>query len=108
VAVFQPHLYSRTRSLAREFGAALAAADLVVVLPVYPARERSEDFPGVEGNLIAAAAADHAGGRAVAWLPSFDDARMFLAGTLRVGDLCLTMGAGNIDVLARSLVAPVV
>ncbi len=69
VGVFQPHLYSRTRSLAREFGAALAAADVVVVLPVYPARERAEDFPGVEGNLIAAAASDRARGRVVAWLP---------------------------------------
>jgi UDP-N-acetylmuramate--alanine ligase len=104
VAVFQPHLYSRTRSLAREFGAALAASDVAVLLPVYPARERAEDFPGVEGTLVAAATADHAGGRAVAWLPSFDDARRFLASTLRAGDLCLTMGAGNIDALARALV----
>ena len=46
VACFQPHLYSRTRMLAREFGRALALADLVVVLDVYPARERAEDFPG--------------------------------------------------------------
>jgi UDP-N-acetylmuramate--alanine ligase len=107
VAVFQPHLYSRTRFLAREFGAALAAADLAVVLPVYPARERAQDFPGVEGNLIAAATADQARGRPVAWLPSFDDAHRFLAATVRKRDLCLTMGAGNIDALARSLVAPV-
>jgi UDP-N-acetylmuramate--alanine ligase len=72
---------------------------------VYPARERAEDFPGVEGNLIASAAADRAGGRAVAWLPGFEDARRFLAGELRAGDLCLTMGAGNVDALARMLVA---
>ena len=69
VAAFQPHLYSRTRHTAREFGAALALADLVVVLDVYPARERAEDFPGVTGLLVAEAAADHAGGRPVAWLP---------------------------------------
>ena len=105
IGVFQAHLYSRTRSLSREFGVALAAADIVVVLPVYPARERSEDFPGVEGNLIAAAAADHGGGRPIAWLPGFEDARRFLAVTLRAGDLCLTMGAGNVDTLGRSLVA---
>ena len=49
VAVFQPHLYSRTQRLAREFGAALARADVVAVLDVYPARERAEDFPGVSG-----------------------------------------------------------
>jgi UDP-N-acetylmuramate--alanine ligase len=104
VAVFQPHLYSRTRALAHELGAALAAADVSVVLPIYPARERSEDFPGVDGRLVAVAAADAAGGRSVAWLPSFDDARRFLEATLRAGDLCLVMGAGNIDALGRSLV----
>src|SRR5450432_2537496 len=57
VAVFQPHLYSRTRELAQAFGAALATADAVAVLPVYPARERAEDFPGIDGRLVAAAAA---------------------------------------------------
>lgn len=102
-AVFQPHLYSRTRALWREFGLALAGADLAAVLDVYPARERPEDFPGVDGRLVAAAAADAATGRTVAWVPGFDDARRFLARTLRAGDLCVMMGAGNIDHLARSL-----
>ncbi len=105
VAVFQPHLYSRTKALWREFGHALAAADVAAVLGVYPARERSEDFPGVEGRLVAAAAADAARGRPVAWLPSFEDARRFLGMTLGGGDLCLMMGAGNIDALGRSIVA---
>jgi UDP-N-acetylmuramate--alanine ligase len=104
VAVFQPHLYSRTRALSSRFGGALAAADVVAVLDVYPARERAEDFPGVDGRLIAAAAADAAGGRPVAWLPSFEDARRFLLGTLRSGDVVLLMGAGDIDSLGRSLV----
>ena len=75
VAVFQPHLYSRTALLAREFGAALALADVVAVLDVYPARERAEDHPGVSGLLIAEAAADAAKGKPVYWLPSFADAR---------------------------------
>jgi UDP-N-acetylmuramate--alanine ligase len=105
VAAFQPHLYSRTRALAREFGRALAGADLVVVLAVYPARERAQDFPGVDGHLVAASAADAAQGRQVAWLPSFEDAARFLSQALREGDLCLAMGAGDIDSLARSLVA---
>jgi UDP-N-acetylmuramate--alanine ligase len=103
-AVFQPHLYSRTKALAREFGAALASADVVAVLGVYPARERAEDFPGVDGHLIAAAAADAGGGRQVAWMPGFEDARLFLNGALSAGDVCLMMGAGDIDSLARSLV----
>jgi UDP-N-acetylmuramate--alanine ligase len=105
VAVFQPHLYSRTRALASRFGRALAAADLVVVLPVYPARERSEDFPGVDGHVIAAAAADAPQRRPVAWMPGFEPARRFLAGRLRGGDVCLVMGAGDVDSLGRSLVA---
>ncbi len=104
VAVFQPHLYSRTRALARGFGAALAGADAIVVLGIYPARERPEDFPGVSGRLVAAQAADAAGGRSVAWMPGFDEARAYLRGALRPGDLCLLMGAGNIDALGRSLV----
>jgi UDP-N-acetylmuramate--alanine ligase len=105
VAVFQPHLYSRTSALASDFGAALAAADVVVVLDVYPSRERQEDFPGVDGKLVADAAADAAGGRTVAWLPSFDDAERLLRATLRPGDVCLTIGAGDVDSLGRRLVA---
>jgi UDP-N-acetylmuramate--alanine ligase len=104
VAVFQPHLYSRTRALARAFGVALAAADAIVVLGIYPARERAEDFPGVGGQLVAAQAADAGAGRSVAWMPGFDEARTYLGAMLRSGDLCLMMGAGNIDALGRSLV----
>lgn len=104
VAVFQPHLYSRTHALWREFGVALASADLVVVLDVYPARERAEDFPGTDGRLVAAAAADAARGRQVAWLPTLDQARGFLVQALKPGDLCVVMGAGNVDELGRSLI----
>jgi len=104
VAVFQPHLYSRTRALARDFGVALGGADAIVVVGIYPARERAEDFPGVSGRLVAASAADAAGGRSVAWMPGFDEARAYLGILLREGDLCLMMGAGNIDALGRSLV----
>jgi UDP-N-acetylmuramate--alanine ligase len=103
VAVFQPHLYSRTRSLARDFGRALALADVVVVLDVYAARERAEDHPGVSGLLIAAAAADAAAGRSVYWLPRFADAEPVLRSLLCAGDVCLLMGAGDVDALARSL-----
>ncbi len=104
IAVFQPHLYSRTALLARRFGAALADADIACVLDVYPARERAEDHPGVTGLLIAEAAADAARGRPVAWTPGFADAERFLLGELRDGDLCLIMGAGDVDRLGRALV----
>jgi UDP-N-acetylmuramate--alanine ligase len=105
VAVFQPHLYSRTQRLAREFGAALARADIAAVLDVYPARERAEDFPGVSGLLVAEATADAAGGRTVLWLPDFDAAERALGVLLRGGDLCLVLGAGDVDALGRRLVA---
>ena len=104
VAVFQPHLYSRTRELAGRFGRALALADLVVVVDVYPARERAEDFPGVSGLLVAGEAAQAAHGRPVWWIPALDDARARLAPELREGDVVLTLGAGDVDRLARELV----
>jgi UDP-N-acetylmuramate--alanine ligase len=94
VAVFQPHLFSRTRELAGDFTAALAAADRSLVLPVYPARERAEDFPGVDSTLIAA------GGHPA----SFEEAAGLLRAELRAGDLCLVMGAGDVDTLGRMLV----
>jgi UDP-N-acetylmuramate--alanine ligase len=104
VAVFQPHLYSRTRALAREFGTALARADVVAVLDVYPARERPQDFPGVTGRLLADAAADAGGGRPVYWLPSFADARRVLGPRVGAGDVVLVLGAGDVDDLGRALV----
>jgi UDP-N-acetylmuramate--alanine ligase len=105
VAAFQPHLYSRTRMLSRDFGRALALADLVVVLDVYRARERPEDFPGVDGFLIAQSAADATRGRPVWWMPRLEDAERSLRSELTQGDLLLTLGAGNVDELARSLTA---
>jgi UDP-N-acetylmuramate--alanine ligase len=108
VAVFQPHLYSRTQMLSTEFGAALAEADLVCVLDVYPARERAEDFPGVDGLTLARTAADAAEGRPVLLLPTIEDAVARLPALLRAGDLCLCMGAGDVDAVARGLVAAAV
>lgn len=104
VAVFQPHLYSRTGQLARELGQALALADVAVVLDVYPAREPAAEHPGVSGLLVAEAAADAAGGRAVYWLPTFAAAEPVLRRELRAGDLCLVMGAGDVNALGHRLV----
>jgi UDP-N-acetylmuramate--alanine ligase len=75
------------------------------VLDVYAARERAQDHPGVSGLLIAEAAADAARGRTVYWLPTFDDAAGVLDDMLADGDVCLVMGAGNVDALGRRLVA---
>ncbi|MEA2428606.1 MAG: UDP-N-acetylmuramate--alanine ligase [Thermoleophilaceae bacterium] len=106
VAVFQPHLYSRTGMLARDFGRALALADVVAVLDVYPARERAEDHPGVSGVMVARAAADAGRGRRVYWTPTQDDAARLLESILGPGDVLLTLGAGDVDRLAERLVGP--
>ncbi len=105
VAVFQPHLFSRTAALAPEFGAALSAADVPVVLDVYPAREQAVDFPGVTGRLVAAAAADARPGHEVLWLPGAGDVLALLPPRLRPDDLVLVLGAGDVDALGRALVA---
>jgi len=90
IAVFQPHLYSRTRIFAAEFGAALGLADEAVVLDVYAAREDPE--PGVTGRLVA----DAVPGRAAHYLADPGDVPKFVAALAAPGDLVLTMGAGDI------------
>lgn len=106
IAVFQPHLYSRTKALARRFGRALAGADEIGVLDVYPARELPVgELAGVSGLAIAAAAADAAPGRRVSWLVDVESAERRLAGDLRDGDVLVTLGAGDVFRLADGLVS---
>ena len=95
LVLFQPHLYSRTRHLADEFGTALAAADIVAVADVYRAREAP--IGGVTGKLIVDAVADARPGIEVAWTPALEDAAEFLAARARPGDRILTLGAGDVD-----------
>jgi UDP-N-acetylmuramate--alanine ligase len=105
IAVFQPHLYSRTKVLRERFGAALAAADEIGVLDVYPAREEpTGPLAGVSGLGVAEAAAERAGGRPVWWLRDTEQARRALAPRLGEGDLLVTLGAGDIFRLAEALV----
>ena len=105
IVAFQPHLYSRTKALATEFGAALAAADEVAVLDVYPAREEPVgELEGVSGMMVARAAADHARGRRVWWLPTADLAAQALRPRLAEGDVLITIGAGDVYRLAEALV----
>jgi UDP-N-acetylmuramate--alanine ligase len=104
IAAFQPHLYSRTKALASELGAALATADEVAVLDVYPAREEPVGpLEGVSGLMVAEAAAERSGGRPVWWLPDADAAASALGPRLGEGDLLVTIGAGDIFRLAEAL-----
>jgi UDP-N-acetylmuramate--alanine ligase len=91
--LFQPHLYSRTRHLARELGAALAAADDVTVTDVYPARE--SPVPGVTGKLVVDALSDL--GRVPAWMPTVEQGLEHVARVARPGDVLLVIGAGDVD-----------
>ena len=101
VAVFQPHLFTRTRDFAGEMGAALAAADEVWVTDVYPAREAP--IEGVTGRLVADAAA-RAGAR-VTYHPDIATLPVALRDAVRAGDVVLAMGAGNIDEVGSALLA---
>jgi UDP-N-acetylmuramate--alanine ligase len=104
VAVFQPHLYSRTKAFAEQFGAALAAADEVAVLDVYPAREEPVgDLAGVSGLDVARAAADRMGGRPVLWTPTIEAAQRALGERLGEGDILVTIGAGNVFEVGKAL-----
>jgi UDP-N-acetylmuramate--alanine ligase len=95
LALFQPHLYSRTRHLARETAAALAAADVVAVTDVYAARE--EPVPGVTGKLVVDALSELRPGMPLGWTPRVEDGAMFIARRARPGDVVVTIGAGDVD-----------
>lgn len=92
LALFQPHLYSRTRHLAHELGAALSTADAACVTEIYRARE--EPIAGVTGKLVVDALRP---GLRAGWAPSVEDGVKLLASWARPGDLVLTMGAGDVD-----------
>ncbi len=105
IAVFQPHLYSRTKVFAEAFGAALAVADEIFVLDVYPAREEPVGpFEGVSGLDVLRAAADRAGGGPVWWTPDLDSAAAAVVDRLGEGRILVTLGAGDITKLSDRLV----
>ena len=95
LALFQPHLYSRTVHLAYEFAVALATADAACVTDIYPAREAA--LPGVTGRLIVDELTRVRPGMRVGWVPALEDAARLVAGWARPGDTILTLGAGDVD-----------
>jgi UDP-N-acetylmuramate--alanine ligase len=99
VVAFQPHLFTRTRAFAREFGAALGLADEVVVMEVYAARE--DPVPGVTGALVADAvplSAEH-----VVFEPSWSAVAGHVISRARSGDVVLTLGAGDVTMLGPEI-----
>jgi len=93
VAVFQPHLFSRTREFFREFASALKIADIVFITDIYPARE--EPIPGITSHLIFDELINKMGENCIL-VPDLDDLESMLDETIQPGDMLLTMGAGNI------------
>ena len=107
IAVFQPHLYSRTKAFSSAFGSALALADEVVVLDVYPAREEPVGpFEGVSGLDVLRAAADRQSATRTWWAPDLKAAERAVEGLLGPGRILVTVGAGDITRLSDRLVEP--
>jgi UDP-N-acetylmuramate--alanine ligase len=101
VALFQPHLYSRTVHLATAFARALAAADAAVVTEIYPAREAP--WPGVSGKLVVDRLAETRPGMPIGWAPGLDEAGLLVVSRARPGDIVLTIGAGDVDSAAERI-----
>jgi len=103
VAVFQPHRYSRTAEVGEEFGGAFGDADVVVVTDVYGAGEAP--VPGVSGRLVAEAVRHRRPDVELHYVPGRTDLVRVVGGLLRPGDLCLTLGAGDLTSLPDELMA---
>jgi UDP-N-acetylmuramate--alanine ligase len=95
LALFQPHLYSRTLHLAHGFAEALAGADAACVTEIYPARE--QPLPGVSGRLIVDELARLRPGMRIGWAPGLEDAARLVTAWARPGDTLVTLGAGDVD-----------
>ncbi|MFN2386974.1 MAG: UDP-N-acetylmuramate--L-alanine ligase [Thermoanaerobaculia bacterium] len=102
VALFQPHLFSRTRDFAEDFGKALSACDIAIVTDVYPSREKP--IPGVTGELVASAARQ-AGHARVLYVAEKEKVVAELERLVVSGDLLLTMGAGDVVKLGEKFLA---
>ena len=100
VAVFQPHLYSRTRDFYQEFGSSFMQSDILVVTEIYGAREKP--IPGVSGELVAEAARKY-GHREVIFHTDLGTLAELLVEATEPGDLVITFGAGNIYQVAEKL-----
>ncbi|NIM97316.1 MAG: UDP-N-acetylmuramate--L-alanine ligase [candidate division Zixibacteria bacterium] len=100
VAVFQPHLYSRTRDFHEEFGRTLLESDLLVVTDIYPAREKP--MPGITGELVHDSARK-LGHKNAYYIPRVEDVASFLKRMVKKNDMVITLGAGDVYKLGAEL-----
>ena len=103
VAVFQPNRYSRMEVLSPEYRDAFTRADLTVITDIYPSGEAPR--PGVTGKLVVNAVLDAHPWQRVAWVPKRTELIEYLAGELRAGDVCLSMGCGDVASLPSEVLA---
>lgn len=101
VCVFQPHRYTRTAAVWQDFAGAFSGADVLVLTDIYPAGE--QPLPGVTGRLVLEAVLAHDPEAQVRWAPRREDLESLLTDLLRPGDLCLTLGAGDLTSLPTVL-----
>ena len=102
MCVFQPHRYSRTAALWQDFADGFVGAGVLVVTDIYASGETPR--PGITGKLIVDAVLDAHPWSTVAWMPRLDDAAGWLAHRLSPGDLCLTLGAGDLTGLPDQVI----
>jgi UDP-N-acetylmuramate--alanine ligase len=103
VAVFQPNRYNRMAEMWRDYAGAFAAADVVVLTDIYASG--TEPIPGVTGKLVVNAVLDADPNARVVWLPRRDDLIAFLAREVRSGDVCISMGCGDVAALPDEVLA---
>ena len=100
IAIFQPHLYSRTRDFYREFGKALLESDLLVVTDIFPARE--DPLFGITGELVSESARKF-GHKQVFYVPRIEDIPSFLKDKVKENDMVITLGAGDVHQVGSNL-----
>ena len=101
MVVFQPHRYSRIAALGDQFADAFSAADVVIVTDIFAAGEQPR--PGVTGRIVADAVGAGHPDLDVSYIAGREELRRHLAAVLRPGDLCLTLGAGDLTSLPDEL-----
>jgi UDP-N-acetylmuramate--alanine ligase len=101
IAVFQPHLYSRTRDFCGDFGKSFFQSDILLVTDVYPAREKP--IAGISGELVAQAAREY-GHRKVVYIQDKGKVATYLAAQVLPGDLIITLGAGDVHRIGEELI----
>jgi UDP-N-acetylmuramate--alanine ligase len=103
IAVFQPNRFNRMAEMWADYADAFTAADVVVLTEIYPSG--TQPIPGVTGKLVVNAVLDAHPRARVVWMPRRDELTAFLAGEARAGDVCISMGCGDVASLPDEVLA---